>query len=325
MDVTPELLRDAEFKEQRRGYDTVEVRDFLARMADAVGRLQDEVSAAQERANRAERRLLDASPEGEELSRTLVLAQRTADAVLDEARQRAAEVQAEAEAKAATVTAEAEARAATTGSAADERAAAVVADAEGRVATELVPLLEQRDALQRDIDALRSWADAARTQLADGLRRQLAWLETDDADLPPAPVVTDVTLPEPVAPQAGGAEAGEVATTVADGAAPPAGAGDVVPGDGETGPDQAAGEVRQDPTAVLDLREVEDGPRHDDGGALATAAADDPFLAELRRAVTENEPLGPRDEVSVDSSGEDVHVDDDPLGPSSVFRRRKRH
>ncbi len=91
MDVTPQLLRDAEFKEQRRGYDTVEVRAFLGRIADAVGRLQDEVSAAQERANRAERRLLDASPEGDELSRTLVLAQRTADAVLDDARQRAAE------------------------------------------------------------------------------------------------------------------------------------------------------------------------------------------------------------------------------------------
>jgi DivIVA domain-containing protein len=308
MDVTPELLRDAEFKEQRRGYDTVEVRDFLARMADAVGRLQDEVSAAQERANRAERRLLDASPEGEELSRTLVLAQRTADAVLDEARQRAAEVQAEAEAKAATVTAEAEARAATTTSAADERAAAVVAEAEGRVATELVPLLEQRDALQRDIDGLRTWAAAARTQLADALRRQLALVEAEDVELPPPPAVTDVQLPEPATPDAVGSAADAV-----DGADPVAVEGD-----------HAAAQEPSEPTAVLDLREGADDPRRAEGGALASAAADDPFLAELRRAVTDDEPLGPRDRVEVDPGGTDVHPDDDPLGPSSVFRRRKR-
>ena len=313
MDVTPQLLRDAEFREQRKGYDPAEVREFLARMADAVGRLQDEVASAQERANRAERRLLDASPEGEELSRTLVLAQRTADAVLDDARQRAAEIQTEAEAKAATVTAEADARAAATTAAADERAATVVAEAEGRVATELVPLLDQRDALQRDIDALRSWSGAARTQLVDGLRRQLAWLEDDDAGLPPAPVVTDVRLPEQAAPAAVGSVPDEVAPAGPDAAASAAGA------------EPSEGEERSDPTAVLDLREAGLDPRCDEGGALATAAADDPFLAELRRAVTDDEPLGPRDQVSVDPSGDDVHEQDDLLGPSSVFRRRKRH
>ena len=321
MDVTPQLLRDAEFKEQRRGYDTVEVRGFLGRMADAVGRLQDEVSAAQERATRAERRLLDASPEGDELSRTLVLAQRTADAVLEDARQRAAEIQAEAEAQAATVAAEADTRATAATAAADERAAAVVAEAEGRVSTELVPLLEQRDALQRDIDALGSWAAAARTQLADTLRRQLALVEAEDVALPPPPAVTDVQLPQSATPPASSTEADVV------GGADPL-AAEVAPQEGGTGagagPDDAAAQEPSEPTAVLDLREVADDPRRAEGGALATAAADDPFLAELRRAVTDDEPLGPRDRVEVDPAGTDVHGDDDPLGPSSVFRRKKR-
>ena len=321
MDVTPQLLRDAEFKEQRKGYDTVEVRAFLARMADAVGRLQDEVSAAQARADRAERRVIDSPPAGDELSRTLVLAQRTADAVLEDARQRAAEIQAEAEAQAATVVADADTRATTAAAAADERAASVVAEAEGRVATELVPLLEQRDALQRDIDALRAWSATARTQLADALRRQLALVEAEDTELPPPPAVTDVQLPQPATSPSGGSEADVVGgpDTVAAEIAPPDG-----PTGGAAGPDDAAVQEPSEPTAVLDLREAADDPRRAEGGALATAAADDPFLAELRRAVTDDEPLGPRDRVEVDPGGTDVHGDDDPLGPASVFRRRKR-
>jgi hypothetical protein len=65
---------------------------------------------------------------------------------------------------------------------------------------------------------------------------------------------------------------------------------------------------------------VDHGDHGVEGGPLATAAADDPFLAELRRAVTDDEPLGPRDVVDVDT---DLHGDaDDPA--SSMFRRRKR-
>ena len=51
-----------------------------------------------------------------------------------------------------------------------------------------------------------------------------------------------------------------------------------------------------------------------EGGPLATAAAGDPFLAELRLAVTDDEPLGPRDPVTTDVDHEDA----------SMFRRKKR-
>lgn len=305
MDVTPQLLRDVEFKEQRKGYDTGEVRAFLARLADAVARLQGELGAALERAARAERRLLDAPAEGDELSRTLVLAQRTAEAALSDARTRAAELVADAEAQAATVTADADARAVATTGAADEHAARVVAEAETRVATELRPLLEQREALQRDVTALQEWAATVRARLADEVREHLARLDGGGPELPPAPPLVDVHLPEAVA--------------TADDAAQPVEAPVAAPeADGDAGPPQ-------EPTAVLDLRELEAERHGADDSALALAAVDDPFLAELRRAVTDDEPLGPRDRVVVDPGGDDVGHHDDLLGPASVFRRKKRH
>jgi hypothetical protein len=47
---------------------------------------------------------------------------------------------------------------------------------------------------------------------------------------------------------------------------------------------------------------------------------DDPFLAELRRAVTDTEPLGPRDVDPVPQRDDD---DDDDAMPSGRFRLRR--
>jgi hypothetical protein len=52
---------------------------------------------------------------------------------------------------------------------------------------------------------------------------------------------------------------------------------------------------------------------------LADAAADDPFLAELRRAVIDPEPLGPRPEGEMGQLYDD---DEDMAG--GRFRRRRR-
>jgi hypothetical protein len=48
---------------------------------------------------------------------------------------------------------------------------------------------------------------------------------------------------------------------------------------------------------------------------------DDPFLAELRRAVGDTEPLGPRDPHDA-PTGMDLGADDDPAG--GFLRRRRR-
>src|SRR6187431_706272 len=98
MDVTPQVINEVEFHQRMRGYDPDEVDDFLERVAAAVEELHDRVRQAEQRAAAAERsapaaagrtaeRTLAASaaPSGkgddtESIRRTLVLAQRTADA-----------------------------------------------------------------------------------------------------------------------------------------------------------------------------------------------------------------------------------------------------
>jgi DivIVA domain-containing protein len=174
MDISPQLLRDVEFREQRRGYSPNEVDDFLERLAVGIGQLQQQVKDATARAEEAERRGASGSTDEDGIKRTLVLAQRTADAALEEARQQAAATVAEAEERAAQLVAGAEEQAGATERAAAERAATTVSQAEARVADELVPLLSQRDALHRDVEALQAWATDVRSRLADELRQQLA-------------------------------------------------------------------------------------------------------------------------------------------------------
>lgn len=317
MDVSPQLLAEVEFREQWRGYNPAEVDDFLERLAVALGQLQEQLEEAVDRANRAERRVLDGSSGEDELRRTLVLAQRTAAAAVAEARQHAAAVTAEADAHAAAATAEADAHAVAVTAAADERtsaavraaderAAHVVSDAEARVASELAPLLAQRDALQEDVEAVRAWRAEVRARMADELREQLAWLDGGEAELPAPPEVVAMNLPETED------EARQDEARQDDAFRPP----------------------DTDATGVYDALAELDGGAHDDhgdhgveGGPLAMAAADDPFLAELRRAVTDDEPLGPRDRVAPEAGDDDVdgeRGDEDDLSPSSVFRRRKR-
>ena len=104
MDVTPQLLKDVEFRQKVRGYDPDEVDDFLERVGLAFAQLQDrlreandKVEAADARATRAEARVRDSSEIDDTLRRTLVLAQRTADAAVKEAEEQAAAIRSEAD------------------------------------------------------------------------------------------------------------------------------------------------------------------------------------------------------------------------------------
>jgi len=351
MDVSPQLLREVKVGEQWLGYNPDEVDDFLERLAVALGQLQDQLREVSDRAGRAERRVLEGSGAEDELSRTLVLAQRTADAALDEARQEAAALLAEAEARAAEVTRSADERAAATQQVAEELASGVVGDAEARVANELAPLLAQRDALEHDVEALRVWAAEIRSRMADELRQQLAWLDGEEAALPDAPTVIDLELPEPgshaaVGDEVASASPSDEAPVDLDGPGADAvhreegrsdrggDAGDADQGD-PTDPDATGlfdaladadpqGEAREyDARDRFAATSWEDHGDHGvEGGALATAAAQDPFMAELRRAVTDDEPLGPRDHREAGGVDADGEGDDDRS--SSVFRRRKR-
>ncbi|MFN0025638.1 MAG: DivIVA domain-containing protein [Acidimicrobiales bacterium] len=107
MDVTPKLLEDVEFRAVFRGYDPEEVDDFLERVAVAFSQLHErlrdateQLESANARTVRAEARARDSSEGDDTLRRTLVLAQRTADAAIKEAEESAAAIVSAAEAQA---------------------------------------------------------------------------------------------------------------------------------------------------------------------------------------------------------------------------------
>src|SRR5438309_5609586 len=94
MELTPQQLFEVEFSEQWRGYNRDEVDDFIERVAAGVAALQDRLRQMTERAVRAEQRAQGREPDAG-ARRTLVLAQRTADATVAEARETAANLLAE--------------------------------------------------------------------------------------------------------------------------------------------------------------------------------------------------------------------------------------
>jgi DivIVA domain-containing protein len=107
MEINPQRVRSAEFKTVRKGVDPDEVRVFLSDVADELERAQNQSTAMEARARAAVARLqelseagpaaaaptVDASvEESETISRTLLLAQRTADQTIAGARAEAEQI-----------------------------------------------------------------------------------------------------------------------------------------------------------------------------------------------------------------------------------------
>jgi DivIVA domain-containing protein len=198
MELTPQTLHAVEFREARRGgYNTRDVDDFIERIAGGLGHLNERVREAQARADAADARLSEmqreldearrrpvaaAAPEvsetDETLRRTLVLAQRTADATIKEAKEEANRVLSEAREEAASTRAEAEAEA---------RRGADSA----RVAAqhEVETLISDRDKLKGDLDLLTGRIDEQRDQLRSGITEMQRLLDDPEA-LKPLPPVT---------------------------------------------------------------------------------------------------------------------------------------
>lgn len=306
MDVSPQLLREVEFREQWRGYNPDEVDDFLERVATALEQLQDRLRETADRAARAERQAAEGGGGGEdELRRTLVLAQRTADAAVQEATEEAARLRAEAEEQAGSLLAEAR-----------SQAEALVAEAEERAAVELGQLTERRQELEADVEALTSYVDEHRHRLADDLRAQLEWLEDPERlALRERPELRGT----PVAPPEREAEA-EVGEESLFAEEP---AGEPLPGSEELADALRTfeGNGGNGQGAAAPWRLPPEEPAEPEDSALDGAAADDPFLAELRRAVIDPEPLGPRH--GDDDEDEDGEVFDQDMA-SARFRRRRR-
>ena len=192
---TPQILTDIQFRVTRKGYDPTEVDAFLERLSVAVGQMQERLrqsgttaAAAEARAAEAARAQtalqsrieeLEGAPapvaalspeaEAEQAASVLAMAQRTADAVINDARTSAARMVADAEAEAANI----------------------VHDAQSKAEASIGDLDARRRELAADRDALEAFMDEQRAALSSDLSRINAVLE-DPRALRVAPLPVDL-------------------------------------------------------------------------------------------------------------------------------------
>ncbi len=174
MDVSPQTIRDVEFREKLRGYHQDDVDEFLERVAGALEILQERLRVANERAERAERQAGESREDDESLRRTLVLAQRTADLAVREANEQAGAILASAESRAAALV-----------DSAAEEAHRLADEAHSLLRSDVERLESARSRLSQDVERLLRYLDDQRSRakavLVDAARN------LDDAVPPPAP------------------------------------------------------------------------------------------------------------------------------------------
>jgi len=181
MDVTPQVINEVEFHQKMRGYDPDEVDDFLERVAVAVGQLTERLHEAEGRAAQADRRAFELerkvrefderSPTRDEdedtdtIKRTLVLAQKTADAAVKEAKDEAQRTLTEAQQKADVLVNDAQTTSERLVSDAEIEARRTSEETRQRMADEIVALEAAREALKTDHGVIERHLDEQRLRL----------------------------------------------------------------------------------------------------------------------------------------------------------------
>jgi DivIVA domain-containing protein len=186
MELSPQSVRSTTFSTARKGYDQDEVEAFKEQAAAAIEAAQNQSAAMEARARAAVARLQELSandsvPSGDQasipaspsaadaeiISRTLMLAQRTADATVADADRQAAQLRTDAEAESAAMLENArlmsgrlldEARIEARRSLEDERMSAE---------NEVQALMARRDFLVADVDQLEIYVASQRERLRD--------------------------------------------------------------------------------------------------------------------------------------------------------------
>jgi DivIVA domain-containing protein len=172
LSLNPQRIRDARFKPARRGYDPAEVDAFLQEAAASLEAAQNDATAMEARARAAVARLQELSQAGgesgtaphasvdesETISRTLLLAQRTADAAIADAQTEADRVLEGGREEAARLVDEARQEARRAGE--SERV---------QVEGEVQALLARRDFLESDVDHLEQYLLAQKERITEAV------------------------------------------------------------------------------------------------------------------------------------------------------------
>lgn len=223
MEVSPKSLREVEFREKMRGYHPEDVDHFLEQVAAGIEVLQDRLRQAVDRAQRAEAAASEASGTDDTLRKTLVLAQRTADLAVQEAREQASRILASAEQQAQAILSDAE-----------ERGRQTLDDTIAESKAELSRLESTRSQVQQGVEGLQRWLDEHKAHLHASLSEAVAAVERAGVLWPapttrpldslsrssvaptssaPAPTATPVPITSDAA-GSGGAESDEPATAM---------------------------------------------------------------------------------------------------------------
>jgi len=184
LDLSPKTLREVEFREKLRGYHPDDVDDFLERVAAGLETLLDRLREANDRANRLEARATDRVDDDDSLTRTLVLAQRTADLAVQEAQEAAAKTLAGAEEEARALLARAE-----------SHANDLLRMGEEQLREDVKRLEAARSQMLVDLDALSVWMDEERDRLRGALGDALAHIEDAIPVVGAAPQHPPVDIP----------------------------------------------------------------------------------------------------------------------------------
>lgn len=164
MEISGKVLREVEFRDRLRGYDTDEVDEFLEKVAVAVDELQAELARLQEEVGR--RREEGGSSDEDSMKRMLVLAQRTADLAVSEARQEADRLLEEARAQSEALL-----------SHAHEAVRRMRDDAEREIHARLGRLESEHERLQGSVRSLGALLSTERARLIDGLSSAMRFVE----------------------------------------------------------------------------------------------------------------------------------------------------
>jgi DivIVA domain-containing protein len=232
MELSPQAVAAATFRTVKRGYDPDEVRAYLIEVSASLEASHQQATAMEARARAAIAKLQDATQqtqhagpatapavpaeEAETISRTLLLAQRTADLTVADAKAEAAAVTEAAAAEAAAVASAAKLEAVATLEQARAEAARLLDDARAeahrvrseelqRVEAEVRDLGERRAGLQRDLDAIGRLGAAQRTRL-----REIGARLTEIADEIPVEIPVEAKFHDLAAPSGTAVESAHV-------------------------------------------------------------------------------------------------------------------
>jgi DivIVA domain-containing protein len=206
MEMSPKAIAAVTFPVVRKGYDPEQVRSFLSQLSRGVEELQNRALQAEAKARLSSAPAAE-SANVESITKTLLLAQRTADSTLAEARDEAEGIRRQASERAEAILAEAKAQGAQLISAAEQEAVRSGDAARARVTAEVEALEARRQALLQHSDALSNHVTAQRERLAatvEVLQRALDQPDgLQDLPRPEAPesvAPASVRPPDPWAP-----------------------------------------------------------------------------------------------------------------------------